>query len=782
MIIKINKITEYGSFSDFSWNTTVSRNGGNEVEFEKLNILYGRNYSGKTTLSRIFRSIETRKLHDKFSAAHFEIEDEKNDKIESKDVADCNLDIRVYNTDFVKENLSWLTQEEDGVINSFAVIGESNIETEKRINKLTTKCGDEECGLEHAYAEQFNLYTNAKSEHLKKENNLEKILRKEAVEIKNKAAKYNTITYDIRSIKKDIKVVSKTNKILDEKLVRTHEATINEHSRDHINHVASPSTKHGKISTISKKLLEKDVKPSSSIKELLENAKLQEWVRDGSTLHRDIRTNCAFCGQSLPSSLWEKLDSHFSKESENLRVEIQDAQALILNEISIFKNKTTIPDTSIYSQTRDRFTLVLSKADEIKSTYINILKTINIQLESRLNNIFTPIEFKENVFNTKLLVNSSISINQLIDENNLITKDLTKNKNEAQVALRLHRVASFINTIDHKKWLKDISEMLTQTMKLWEGAKSINEEITEAKKEIAILKTQLKDERRGAEKVNKYLNHHFGHQALSLVAEDDESGCKFVLKRNGQPAFNLSEGECSLVAFCYYMAKLEEVETQGKNIIYWIDDPISSLDSNHVFFIFSLIESIIAKNKNYEQLFISTHSLDFLKYLKRITKPKKTLNGKSQLSVGQYIIENINGESSIRVMPRYLKNYITEFNYLFDIIYKCSKSNVGDENHDDYYSFGNNLRKFLESYLFYKYPDNSSFDHKMVKFFSDDSTSFASTNRLINEYSHSGEAIDRTATPIEIPEMKSIGQFVLGKIKNKDIEQYQALLSSIEIK
>src|SRR5690606_39389208 len=54
--------------------------------------------------------------------------------------------------------------------------------------------------------------------------------------------------------------------------------------------------------------------------------------------------------------------------------------------------------------------------------------------------------------------------------------------------------------------------------------------------------------------------------------------------------------------------------------------PISSLDSNHIFFMFSLIESLIAKpvkkadgsnTYRYKQLFISTHNLDFLKYLKR---------------------------------------------------------------------------------------------------------------------------------------------------------------------
>ena len=60
------------------------------------------------------------------------------------------------------------------------------------------------------------------------------------------------------------------------------------------------------------------------------------------------------------------------------------------------------------------------------------------------------------------------------------------------------------------------------------------------------------------------------------------------------------------------------INTNGKKPIIWIDDPISSLDSNHIFFMYSLISEKIALNKNFEQLFISTHNLDFLKYLKRL--------------------------------------------------------------------------------------------------------------------------------------------------------------------
>lgn len=129
--------------------------------------------------------------------------------------------------------------------------------------------------------------------------------------------------------------------------------------------------------------------------------------------------------------------------------------------------------------------------------------------------------------------------------------------------------------------------------------------------------------------MNELLSRFFGHNALELVPEiihdDGNPQTKFVINRGRDRAHNLSEGECSLIAFCYFIAKMDD-ELKGANsekLLIYIDDPISSLDNNHIFFMFSLIESVICKEKKYGQLFISTHNLEFFKYSKKLTLPKK---------------------------------------------------------------------------------------------------------------------------------------------------------------
>lgn len=288
--------------------------------------------------------------------------------------------------------------------------------------------------------------------------------------------------------------------------------------------------------------------------------------------------------------------------------------------------------------------------------------------------------------------------------------------------------------------------------------------------------------------MNRLLSHFFGHGGLRLEAVDTSgsTGVKFEITRGGKAAFHLSEGECSLVAFCYFMAKLEEPESAGKELVIYIDDPISSLDSNHIFFMFSLIETLIARpEKNpdgsnryrYRQLFVSTHNLDFLKYLKTLSAPKEANGG-----VEHFIVERHGDRSSrLSLMPAYLKTYVTEFNYLFHQIHKCANG-VADGDDESYYSFGNNLRKFLEAYLYFKFPAVVGSEESLWRietFFGKDGSAAQVASRLSNELSHLNENFDRSMKPIDIPEIRTLASYVLSKLKEADSRQYDALIKSI---
>lgn len=443
---------------------------------------------------------------------------------------------------------------------------------------------------------------------------------------------------------------------------------------------------------------------------------------------------------------------------------------------------------SFYASVRPSFEEIEDKFRRAISDYQDESKKLLRELRARQKDIFNPGQCPDYKDFSNRVSNCIDELNNVIKRNDEKTKSLSEDQETARKELRLNAVAGFIKQIDLSGEKEKVTGLRKEVQRIKDASDLLEGKVKKLEKERDDLQTKLRDEKKGAEKVNEYLNHFFGLDGLRLVAEEDkaESKYKFRIMRGDQPAYNMSEGERSLVSFCYFMAKLEDAETEGKEPIIYIDDPVSSLDSNHIFFVFSLIESVLAKpEKNsdgsnryrYKQLFISTHNLDFLKYLKRLSAPKGS-NGGTEF----FLIEKEETSSNLRPMPRYLKDYQTEFIYLFHQIYKCRDAKASEENHQMFYSLANNLRKFLEAYLFYKYPHIENKNDKLErlrKFFGDDVTATALTNRINNELSHLEAIFDRSMRPIDIPELPKVASFVLDTIRRKDEEQYDSLLRSI---
>ena len=73
MIQKIISIGNLAVFKDFDWDKEVRNESGDVMDFQAINVIYGRNYSGKTTLSRILRAMETGQFSDKFESPSFTV-------------------------------------------------------------------------------------------------------------------------------------------------------------------------------------------------------------------------------------------------------------------------------------------------------------------------------------------------------------------------------------------------------------------------------------------------------------------------------------------------------------------------------------------------------------------------------------------------------------------------------------------------------------------------------------------------------------------------------------
>lgn len=788
MITKFKSIKNLAVFQDFVWDDIV-RDGGNIALFKDINIIYGRNYSGKTTLSRIVRALEKGGISDKYENPEFHIS--------IKDIADAthaNLSshgkkIRVFNEDFIKDNLRFIINPDDS-ITPFAILG-GNADIQAEIDALKLALGKNELGNENGfYLELKNakeIATSSKLAYESANNTLNQQLSYKATNnpngIRYNADRFGDQNYNISKLKDDITIVTEQGftPLINAQIVENDtllKEFVNQDVRALSNHTIDISTISSKADT----LVTKPISSSDKIEQLVKVSVLNRWVKEGRQHHKSKLDNCAFCGNEITEERWKELDSHFDEESEKLENEINALLEEIQQEITAINNCLSINKAVFYSKYHKNIERLIVFREYVIDCIKSELGKIVEQLQIRKNDLLNAKAFTTVNDNSKRLewcwqIFENIRMNA-----NAYSTILGDEQNEAKRLLRLREVSDFANTIQYS----------TEGIRI-EGLKTIADIKAQEKADIDLkIENQIiaiedkerlmNDEEKGALKVNEYLNNFFGHDFLTLQAleEPDQLGGKkirFEIIRNGKKAHHLSEGECSLIAFCYFMAKLEDIETKGSKPIIWIDDPISSLDSNHIFFVYSLINSEIVAKQDFEQLFISTHNLDFLKYLKRLPNGNKT---------EKFIILRDGERSQIRLMPKYLKDYVTEFNFLFHQIYLCAKSDIlSEDSFSVYYNFGNNCRKFLEALLFYKYPSridnqtNNANSKRLLKYFGDNNQATVLTERVNNELSHLEEIFDRGMIPVEIPEIKKVAQFILDKIKENDNDQYEALMESI---
>ena len=140
---------------------------------------------------------------------------------------------------------------------------------------------------------------------------------------------------------------------------------------------------------------------------------------------------------------------------------------------------------------------------------------------------------------------------------------------------------------------------------------------------------------------------------------------------------------------------------------------------------------------------------------------------------------------TIKMMPDYLKNYVTEYNFLFQQVYDIAKPISGDKGekyrntYSQYYNVANNMRKFLECYLFYRFPDSDdpTKDHLNMLF---EGHELAKVFRVVNEYSHLAWA-ERGLKVIDVPEIETTAKLIMKAIKTKDPDHFSVLCKSVNV-
>jgi len=263
-----------------------------------------------------------------------------------------------------------------------------------------------------------------------------------------------------------------------------------------------------------------------------------------------------------------------------------------------------------------------------------------------------------------------------------------------------------------------------------------------------------------------------------------DDGKHYQITRNNVLAKNLSTGERNIISLIYFITKLEENNFNLNDAIIFIDDPVSSLDSNHIFKVYGFLSE---KVLNCKQLFITTHNFDFLNLLKDLIygDPEGTQNKQSKAQKENfYLIKKIETNnqkySIIENIPNILIKFRSEYNYLFSILKEFNEKQ-GNSDFEMLYLLPNIARRFLEAYLFQKYPDGNKFKDKCKMFLNNvQESEKKSLLKLIDEHSHEENPEHINNFP-DINEVINIVSIILNTLKEKDKEHFDALRKSLSL-
>lgn len=739
MIIKINRLTNFGNYRQFQWGSTTN--------FTKYNLIYGWNYSGKTTLSRLFQVLAKPAELTQWQGCQFEVELQGGAKLTHVNLANPQR-IKVFNRDFIQGNF----QQEHKAPAVF-IVGGNTIHLRNRITRLS-KHEDK--------THTIKTRLNVSHQQIKKE--LDSLGTSHASFVAtltgDKTYNRTKLTAEIARIKTTPDTFILSDEALQAKVSLLRSTQEWKDISPVANITTNLETLRQDLSTVMKKTASNE-----AITKLKENRDLESWIRTGLSHHTNA-TQCEFCGSTISADRLTALQKHFSKTYEDLTSEVTTQVNTLEN------NKFTIalPDERDFMpDLKGQFITLKDKVDEwiiwangVIGELATLAKQKQLALETQLS---CAVDTSRALVVTQIVAD----INALVTEHNQKRSQLDREKLAAKVAIEKHNAAIFYQT-------NNISDKETAIQTAESKVDRAINLLTDIEGKKHVIEAQIQQQSIAAQKINETIQFLLPDNNISVA---EISGGFFEFRRDGTQAKNLSEGEKTAIAFAYFLATLENNGASLNQTTVFIDDPISSLDSNHIYAIYALITKRLDACL---QIFVSTHNSELYTLLKdHWFKARQQFSNHANASsyyVRRFVDSNQLWHSSLEDTPALLRKYKSEYQFIFEQLHGFSLS--PSPSLHEAYTAPNLLRKFLEAYLGFKKPCTPKWSDKLdllfdtdveqteIQKFSDDASHLQGLNRALQQ-------------PDFITNAQNTVKKVIQALKAKDNPHYTSMCTVIGV-
>ena len=631
-----------------------------EIRPKKINFIYGSNGSGKTTISRLLNA--------------------PNQYIHSSVIQDEEHSILVYNNDFVDLHFN-----NNSLIQGIFTLGKDSNdilekikELEEERNELITKIKEKQNTLnkqEGALNEKKTNFNEQCWSFKNEYNTAFKDLFIGKVGNKELFAKYCLSISPTESERKSIEELKKLYDSLYIKKISILEKI--EHPIS-INISDLPGIVSLNESITSNKTLQISI--------LIDKLMNSDWVKKGIEYLSSTNDVCPFCQQKISEDKLLMINQLFDESYETTIALIEDAKKQynlrVINIINIINNIIkTYEEIFNVDDLRNKLLLLDNILNQNNSIFEKKLATPSLK--------FSLVSIEEVILNINNII---LQLNSEIDENNRKVSDIKKEKN---------KLLEYVNNSLYDQlrqyiasYAKDVKGLNKGITNIRQELDNLNNEKKSKETEAAVLRASMSGISNTLDKMNKLLES-FGFNDFHFVANDSNT-YKVVRADGSNVGKTLSEGEQRFISFLYFYQLIQGTLKESgvkEDCIVVIDDPISSLDSNILFIVSTLVKNIIddclTSSNNIKQVLVLTHNVYFFKEITfRPNRSKKDLSF-NQENTNYFIVQKNEGISSIKEYP---KNPIsTTYDLLWDEIRDNSEKNKG--------TIFNTMRRILEYYF-----------------------------------------------------------------------------------
>lgn len=350
---------------------------------------------------------------------------------------------------------------------------------------------------------------------------------------------------------------------------------------------------------------------------VVESNKEREYLKKGLDLHKP-GDKCKFCGNTVSEVRYTAIKNYFDADEVKA---ISSRLDCLKEQVKNYITKLRLIDldfNNVDVSFKDKIqkNILLLKGEVSKA--LDGFRAIQDALEKK-----NPFQVVEPIYIDKVIVFDTLinNINIDIEGFNSLQENLQEEQNEAKRKLRLHHIAINLSdneylqitakltaaTHESKVLENDINNIKSNIIK-------IEDDVFNIENEISKLISQTQSTERLVININEKLKD-ITNFSLVLQCNDDIEYYE-VINRNGdiRPINQLSTGEKNLIAFLYFIESLETEENRQQSKIIVFDDPMNSNDDTVQYFILEELNKIMKKynREGSSDIFVLlTHNLFF---------------------------------------------------------------------------------------------------------------------------------------------------------------------------